>query len=157
MRNISDRSLFLEMIKTQPMSIGDIIDHFGVARNTARSWAGHAEVEQVIGSYPRQYKRRDTLAIATETQKQKPKQVVEESDKNIVRLPNVPEDKLEAAFNATMNEGPPKDKYFNFTQAFRSAESLDDLKKLESELIASLVLTRYFQGQMAEYEKQFDS
>jgi hypothetical protein len=154
MASVSDRSLFLEAIKTEPMTISDIIHRFGVARNTARSWAGHSEVEQVIGSYPRQYRRKNSFAESAEIPK--PKKVkAEDVNENTVRLPDVPKPALKNFFDNVMaNEEAER---FNFTEEFRQAESIEDLKSLENKVIASLVLTRYYQELMAEYEASFDS
>lgn len=147
MASASDRSLFLEMIKTQPLTINEIIENFGVARNTARSWAAHAEVEPVIGSYPKQYKRKDSFAEEIPKPKKADRIL---NPNNTVVLPNVPKDQLEPFFRSILADE--EHARFNFTEKFRHADTISDLKEIETALIASIVVTRYYKQLMEDEE-----
>lgn len=151
MAQLSDRALFLEMIKTTPMSISDIINQFGVARNTARSWAERPEVEMISGSYPRQYRRKDSYI---EEAPKPAKKIEPVDDKNVIYLPQPTEEQLAAFFDSVMGEAP--DEVFNFTDMFRAAQSIKDLKKIRTALIASIVLTDYYEKLMTNYEKELE-
>lgn len=150
--NASDRALFLETIKSEPMTVNDIIHRFGVARNTARAWVNHSEVEQIIGSYPKQYKRKNSYAeempVTTKKEKQK------SNSSEIVELPFVTTEQKETFFRSLLANEP--ESQFNFTKEFREAETLDNLKSLEYKLISSLIVTRYYRQLMTEYEESFE-
>jgi hypothetical protein len=144
MAAISDRSLFLELIKTQPMTINDVISHFGVAMNTARSWVKHPEVEHVKGSWPPQYVRKNSFTIETPVV-DRPKLVGKEV--LIVEIPRRPKEQLEQFFQALMGDEVP---HFNFNIEIRSADSQKNLQEILTRLKSGILVTEHYLTMMQQ-------
>jgi hypothetical protein len=134
------------MIKLKPMTINEIVDSFHVARNTARSWANHPEVEQVVGSWPPQFKRKNVF-VPDEVPDSP---VKEPNSPRLVRLPDVPKNQLEPFFRSILADE--EHARFNFTEKFRHADTISDLNEIETALIASIVVTRYYKQLMEDEE-----
>lgn len=140
---VSDRSLFLETIKKEALTINEIMERFGVHRNTANSWSKHELVEPVAGSYPRTYKRKDSFASDVP--------VVKAKNSNVktldMSIPYPPQEAVHRFWEQVMaNEAPA----FDFVDEFRNADSLADLKKIESKLTSSLIIVDYYRKLMEQ-------
>jgi hypothetical protein len=147
MAELSDRSVFLEMIKLKPMTINEIVDAFGVAKNTARDWSKHSEVEKVVGSWPPQFKRKN---VFVENEDLSALPAVKKTKKNIVELPDVTIADKERFFRSILDNDPAT--VFDFQFEFRTAESLDDVKLIRSKLISSLIITDYYLDKIRKEE-----
>lgn len=147
MAEISDRSLFLESIKTQPMTVNDIVEQYNVARNTARNWVKHPEVEKVIGSYPHQYVRKGSFELE-ETPKQKlPSKT---KDVVIIELPKPPKDLVDKMFHMVLDNHP--DARFNFTEEFRMIDSLAGIAEIKKHLNTAYVVVNYYEQLLKDEE-----
>jgi hypothetical protein len=144
MATVSDRSLFLEHIRTNPLTVKQIKEMFGVAENTARAWTSHDEVEQIPGSWPRQFKRKESFAEEIPVA---PKKAIKSID--IIELPRISTEDKEAFFKRLMSQDPPK---FEFTEMFREALTVKHLEMIENRLIQSIIITRYYKQLMLDEE-----
>ena len=144
MASTSDRTLFLEMIKTKPMTINDIINNFGVARNTARNWVRHDMVTEVDGSWPPLYIHK---GIDRPEHYIAPTPKVEDNSK-IVRLYDVSEAELSSAYDMLIEDHPAT--RFEFSKEFRALDSENDAIRLEAQLITSIMMVRYFRKRFIE-------
>jgi hypothetical protein len=129
----------LEAIKSEPLTIAEIVDRFGCVEGTARTWVKHTEVEKVPGSWPTAYIRKDSLVPtgrmpATENQ---PK------PNNVLRydIPNPPADQKEKFFRAVLAA---EAGTLVFVDEFRAADSQKDLLVLINKLKTALVVTDYY-------------
>jgi hypothetical protein len=147
MASVSDRSLFLEMIKTKPMSINEIISHFGVARNTARSWISHDEVELVVGSYPRQYVRKGSFEIDEPVKK---KQLTSGKNTLVIELHRPPRDFIDKLFHM-VNDDEPQAR-FNFTEEFRRVDSLDGIEIIKKHLNTAYLVVEHYEKILKDEE-----
>lgn len=146
MAEASDRSIFLEAIKLNPMTINDIIETFGVARNTAREWSKHSEVEKVVGSWPPQFKRKNVF-VDNEEPSALP---VRKPKKNTIELPEVTTADKERFFRTILDNDPAA--AFDFQFEFRTAESLEDVKTIRSKLISCFIVTEYYLDKIRKEE-----
>ena len=142
----SDRALFLEMVKTKAMTVKEIVEMFGVAAGTARTWTQHESIETVEGSWPPAFTRRDNLIPVNPVRvpKSTPK-----TGKVIVEFDKPPTEEIEAFFHRVMaNEGGKLD----FDKEFRAINSQQDLLVLISKIKACYVVCEYYKALMVKEE-----
>lgn len=142
MSNNSDRAYFLEALKSEALTINQIVERFGVAINTARNWANHAEVEKIEGSWPPAYMRKDAGLIP-----------VGKSTK-----PNIPHDPVRGGRISIEIDVPPQTEVHEFFESimhgdggvidfkpeFRKAESQHEIRYLVHKLKSAIVVSEYY-------------
>ena len=139
MSSVSDRAYFLEQIKEKPMTINEIIEQFGCASNTARSWVKHPDVERVVGSYPPAYVRKDTLVLT------KPTKASPKAGKVVVEFDQPPTEQIDEFFHKVLaGEGGMLD----FSKEFRDVDSQAKLAILTNKLKSSFILCEYYKHLM---------
>lgn len=141
---VSDRSLFLETIKTEPLTINQIMERFDVSRNTANKWAKHEAVAVVIGSYPKTYTRSNSLG----TEMPAPKPVPKTGDDTLViSLTKPSQDRVRELWQQVMDDSVP---HMDFIHQVRVAESRSDLKKIRNNLYTSILVLEYYEELMEQ-------
>jgi hypothetical protein len=138
MSNTSDRAYFLEALKKEPLTVNEIVERFGCAANTARTWVKHPEVEKVPGSWPTSYVRKNTLVpITRATASNVPK------PDNILRydIPEPSPEEKETFFRRVMAD---EAGAMDFIKEFRAADSQKDIRILISKLKSALVVSEYY-------------
>ena len=136
MTNTSDRAYFLETIKTEPLTINQVIERFGCARNTARLWVKHEEVTTIPGSWPTQYVRKDNLVPAGIPTGKAP------APNGILRydIPEPSAEEKEFFFRKVLAA----EVTLDFVGDFRAAESQKDIKSIIAKLKSALVVSEYY-------------
>ena len=139
---VSNKAYFLDAIKNNPMTIKEIVDAFDVNPNTARAWVKGDDVEQVLGSYPPAYVRKDTFIIES-TVKAPDRKVP--ANKVQIEFDRPPQEEVAAFFTTVMaGEGGNID----FQTEFRSVDSQKSLMVLQNKLKSAFILCEYYKALM---------
>ena len=133
----SDRALFLEMVKTKAMTVKEIVEMFGVAAGTARTWTQHESIETVEGSWPPAFKRKNSFSTETVEAERtiKPK-----SNMFSVEVPRPSKQQIEELYAKLMYGEMPE---FNVTRDYMQADSPKAFKKMRDGLITFLIMVEY--------------
>jgi hypothetical protein len=141
MGNNSDRAYFLETIKNEALTITQIIERFGCARNTARSWVNHEEVEKVAGSWPNAYTRKESL-VSTGT---RPKPVQAKPGTKVYEVTTPAWEDVERVFRAVLSG---ENGHIDFVPEFIAIDSRKDIRALKSKLLTALVVCDHYDDLM---------
>lgn len=144
MAGASDRAVFLEMAKNKAMTVKEIHEVFNVAPGTARTWTKHELIEEVEGSWPPAFRRKNTFSTGDSSVGSSAH--VENKNKSSTfkfEVPRPPKEAVEALYAKTIYGESPS---YDMTRKFMEADSIPALKRLENDLITMLMLIEYSQN-----------